>query len=121
MSKSNLVAQLPVALRGHALLTHPRFNKGSAFTHGERQAFGLVALLPSRVNTLDEQCQRALLQLQSNETDIMKNSFMQSLKDQNWVLFWAMLERHLRDLIPIVYTPTEVRAHVISWQRVNSL
>ncbi|KAJ4470847.1 hypothetical protein J3R30DRAFT_3300141 [Lentinula aciculospora] len=102
--------QFRVALRGEAILTHPRFNKGTAFTTAERQAFGLTGKLPYRINSLDEQCQRAYDQLQSQTTDIGKNSFLQSMKDQNWVLFYSLLTRHLRELIPIIYTPTEAEA-----------
>ncbi|KAF8832854.1 hypothetical protein HHX47_DHR1001898 [Lentinula edodes] len=100
-----------VALRGEALLAHPRFNKGTAFTASERKAFGLTGKLPYRINSLDEQCQRAYDQLQSQTTDIGKNSFLQSMKDQNWVLFYSLLTRHLRELIPIIYTPTEGWPH----------
>ncbi|KAJ3739705.1 hypothetical protein DFH05DRAFT_1584788 [Lentinula detonsa] len=99
-----------VALRGEAILTQPRFNKGTAFTAAERKAFGLTGKLPYRINSLDEQCQRAYDQLQSQTTDIGKNSFLQSMKDQNWVLFYSLLTRHLRELIPIIYTPTEADA-----------
>jgi malate dehydrogenase (oxaloacetate-decarboxylating) len=49
-------------------------------------------------------------QLQSRETPIRKNSFLQSLKEQNWVLYYSFLQRHLRELIPIIYTPTEADA-----------
>ncbi|KAJ3782721.1 hypothetical protein GGU10DRAFT_407275 [Lentinula aff. detonsa] len=101
---------LRVALRGEAILTQPRFNKGTAFTAAERKAFGLTGKLPYRINSLDEQCQRAYDQLQSQTTDIGKNSFLQSMKDQNWVLFYSLLTRHLRELIPIIYTPTEADA-----------
>lgn len=98
-----------VALRGNALLTSPRFNKGTAFTAAERAAFGLTGHLPHKVNTLDQQCERAWQQLQSRDTPIMKNNFLQSLKGQNWVLYYTLISRHLRELIPIIYTPTEVR------------
>ncbi|KAJ3993652.1 hypothetical protein F5050DRAFT_1844747, partial [Lentinula boryana] len=101
---------LRVALRGEAILTQPRFNKGTAFTAAERKAFGLTGKLPYRINSLDEQCRRAYDQLQSQTTDIGKNSFLQSMKDQNWVLFYSLLTRHLRELIPIIYTPTEADA-----------
>jgi malate dehydrogenase (oxaloacetate-decarboxylating) len=98
-----------IALRGQSLLTSPRFNKGTAFTGSEREAFGLEGRLPYRINTLDEQCARAWEQVQARTTDIAKNVFMQSLKEQNWVLYYALLSRHLRELVPIIYTPTEVR------------
>lgn len=101
--------QIRVALRGEAILNHPRFNKGTAFTRAERTAFGLTGKLPYRVNSLDEQCQRAYDQLRAQDTDIGKNSFLQSMKEQNWVLYYTLLTRHLRELVPIIYTPTEVR------------
>ena len=98
-----------VALRGEAVLTSPRWNKGTAFTIAERKAFGLTGRLPYRVNTLDEQCDRAYDQLESCDEPLRKNTFLQSLKDQNWVLYYSLLSRHLTELIPIIYTPTEVR------------
>jgi len=100
---------LQVALRGEALLSSPRLNKGTAFSLQERREFGLNGRLPFKVATLDEQCQRAYDQLNSQESPLQKNSFLQSLKDQNRVLYFALLGRHLRELIPIIYTPTEVR------------
>ncbi|KAI8980562.1 hypothetical protein BD414DRAFT_523694 [Trametes punicea] len=98
---------LRVALRGDSILTHPRFNKGTAFTHSERKAFGLTGRLPYRVNSLEEQCQRAYDQLSTRTEPIRKNTFMQSLKDQNWVLYYGLLSRHIKELIPIIYTPTQ--------------
>ena len=99
---------LRVALRGDSILTHPRFNKGTGFTSSERRAFGLAGRLPHRINTLEEQCQRAYDQLCVRHQPIRKNTFLQSLKDQNWILYYALLSRHLKELIPIIYTPTQV-------------
>ena len=31
------------------------------------------------------------------------------MKDQNWVLYYGLLSRHIKELVPIVYTPTAVR------------
>jgi malate dehydrogenase (oxaloacetate-decarboxylating) len=103
-----------IALRGDAILATPRWNKGTAFTMNERMQFGLVGRLPYQVNTLDQQCQRAYDQLSSRETPLRKNSFLQSLKEQNSVLFYQLLHRHLKELMPIVYTPTEARVVVTS-------
>ncbi|KAH8117926.1 hypothetical protein DFH11DRAFT_1571478 [Phellopilus nigrolimitatus] len=95
-------------IRGDALLEAPRWNKGTAFTAAERAAFGLTGRLPYAVNTLDEQCARAYDQLRAQDNDLQKNAFLQSLKEQNFVLYYGLLERHLRELMPIIYTPTEV-------------
>ena len=50
---------LPCALRGRALLGDSFYNKGAAFSHAERDAFGLHGLLPRAVHALDEQVVRA--------------------------------------------------------------
>lgn len=52
--------------------------------------------------------QRATAQLYAQDSDLQKNAFLQSLKEQNLVLYFAMLESRLRELMPIIYTPTEV-------------
>ncbi|AQZ12410.1 MAE1 (YKL029C) [Zygosaccharomyces parabailii] len=89
------------------LLNSPLFNKGSAFTQEERAAFNLDALLPPQVNTLDEQVERAYKQLCYLKTPLAKNDFMTSMRVQNKVLFFALVSRHIRELVPIIYTPTE--------------
>ncbi|KIM34390.1 hypothetical protein M408DRAFT_60185 [Serendipita vermifera MAFF 305830] len=99
-----------VSLKGRALLNDPQWNKGSAFIEEERKAFGLVGILPYKVNTLDEQIERAYQQLKQRDTAIRQNSFLESLKAQNWVLYYALLQRYLKELMPIVYTPTEAEA-----------
>ncbi|CCL98054.1 uncharacterized protein FIBRA_00048 [Fibroporia radiculosa] len=101
---------LRVALHGDTILTHPRFNKGTAFPAHERKAFGLTGRLPFRVNTLEEQCRRAYDQLSTRDTPLRKNTFLQSLKDQNWTLYYGLISRHLKELIPIIYTPTQADA-----------
>ncbi|KIP03624.1 hypothetical protein PHLGIDRAFT_26030 [Phlebiopsis gigantea 11061_1 CR5-6] len=101
---------LRLAVRGSALLTNPRLNKGTAFTTDERRAFGLTGRLPHKINSIDEQCQRAWDQLETCGDDLAKNTFLQSLRDQNWVLYYALITKHLKELIPIIYTPTEAEA-----------
>ena len=49
---------LRTKLFGFTLLNHPRFNKGTAFTEEERDAFDLHGLLPPHVGTLEEQIAR---------------------------------------------------------------
>lgn len=103
-----LTSKLKVALRGDALLNSGRFNKGTGFPVKERDAFGLSGRLPYRQNTLDHQVERAYEQLQTRAEPIRKNTFLQSLKDQNWTLYFALIQRHLKELVPIIYTPTQV-------------
>ncbi|GMM28906.1 malate dehydrogenase (oxaloacetate-decarboxylating) [Martiniozyma asiatica (nom. inval.)] len=94
-------------LAGFQMLNSALFNKGSAFTKEEREAFGLVGLLPPVVNTLDEQVDRAYQQLHFLKTPLAKNDFCTSLRLQNKVLYYSLVKKNIRELIPIVYTPTE--------------
>ncbi len=93
-------------LRGRAVLTDPRINKGTAFTADERDELGLVGLLPPRVLTIDQQASRAYRQYLDQPTDLAKNTFLTALHDRNEVLFFRLLGDHLPEMLPIVYTPT---------------
>ncbi len=93
-------------LRGRAVLSDPRINKGTAFTEQERRSLGLVGLLPPRVLTIDEQANRAYRQYLEQPSDLAKNVFLTALHDRNEVLFFQLLGHHLPEMLPIVYTPT---------------
>ncbi|GEQ68228.1 hypothetical protein JCM33374_g1895 [Metschnikowia sp. JCM 33374] len=94
-------------LEGFQLLNSPVFNKGSAFTEEERNAFGLNGLLPSKVNSLDEQIGRAYAQFKYLKTPLAKNDFCTSMRMQNKVLYYELVRRNIREMLPIIYTPTE--------------
>ena len=93
-------------LRGRAVLSEPRINKGTGFTLEEREQLGLVGLLPPRVLTIDEQASRAYRQYLEQPSDLAKNVFLTALRDRNEVLFFRLLGDHLPEMLPIVYTPT---------------
>jgi malate dehydrogenase (oxaloacetate-decarboxylating) len=93
------------SLSGVDLLRNSRLNKGTAFTEVERDAFGLHGLLPPNVSTLDEQCQRRMRVLKSRPTLFGKYSNMRDLQDNCETAFYALIERNIEELLPIVYTP----------------
>lgn len=95
------------ALSGFSLLNSPQFNKGSAFSKEERESFDLTGLLPSQVNSLDEQVERAYRQFSYLKTPLAKNDFCTSMRLQNKVLYYELVRRHIREMLPIIYTPTE--------------
>ncbi|KAA6415822.1 MAG: putative NAD-dependent malic enzyme [Lasallia pustulata] len=95
------------ALTGTALLRSPYLNKGSAFPPNERKDFKLQALLPPNVQTLEEQVRRAYQQYSSRQDDLAKNTFMTSMKEQNEVLYYRLIQDHLKEMFSIIYTPTE--------------
>ena len=50
--------RVTVSCRGPQLLSHPMYNKSTAFTREERAAFGLDGLLPDVVSTMEMQAAR---------------------------------------------------------------
>ncbi|MFH0727977.1 MAG: NAD-dependent malic enzyme [Pseudomonadota bacterium] len=100
----------PVALSGHDLMNDPILNKGTAFTHEERDAFHLTGLIPPAVKTFEEQLMRLYRGYQDISTDIQKYIFLRSLQDRNETLFYALLQNHIEEMMPIIYTPTVGKA-----------
>ncbi|KAK3077039.1 hypothetical protein LTS18_011368 [Coniosporium uncinatum] len=98
------------AVTGHELLRTPYLNKGSAFPKDERKEFGLYGLLPQRIQSLHQQAERAYAQYGSAPSAIAKNDFMTSMKEQNEVLYYKLIQDHLKEMFPIIYTPTEGEA-----------
>jgi malate dehydrogenase (oxaloacetate-decarboxylating) len=97
---------MQVSIKGAALLRLPATNKGTAFTLQERIDLGIDGLLPPFVANLDQQIDRLYLNFQKQPDDISKYQFLISTLDRSEVLFYALLERHLQEMVPIVYTPT---------------
>ena len=91
---------------GYVLLNDPLLNKGTAFTDQERDLFDLHGLLPPMVATLDEQVARRLQAFRQLPDDYERYVFLRGLQETNEVLFYALLVRHLEEMLPIVYTPT---------------
>src|SRR5262250_139504 len=95
-----------VSLTGYDLLNSPRLNKGTAFSEHERDIFYLHGLLPPHVGTLDEQIDRRMRALASQQTPFNKYSFLRDLQDANETLFYALIVRNVEQMLPLVYTPT---------------
>ena len=91
---------------GPILLEFPLLNKGSAFTEEERNNFNLHGLLPEAVETIEEQADRAYRQFQNFKTDIDKHIYLRNIQDTNETLFYRLLDSHLSEMMPVIYTPT---------------
>uniref|UniRef100_A0A183FD02 Malic domain-containing protein n=1 Tax=Heligmosomoides polygyrus TaxID=6339 RepID=A0A183FD02_HELPZ len=68
--------------KGYDLLKNPRLNKGMAFSLYERHYLGIHGLLPPAYIQLDE------------------------LQDRTEKLYYRVLCDNVKELMPIVYTPT---------------
>jgi malate dehydrogenase (oxaloacetate-decarboxylating) len=68
----------------------------------EREALGLIGLLPPVISTLKAQVACAYAQYQRLPDALGKNIYLTALHDRNEVLFFRLLSEHLREMIPIV-------------------
>lgn len=99
-------AVIETSLTGQFLLDNPLLNKGSAFPPDERQEFGLLGLLPPHASTVEEQLARTYENYRRKETDLERYVFLTALQDRNETLFYRLLQEHITEMMPIIYTPT---------------
>ena len=103
---SNKSSHLYIPHAGPALLETPLLNKGSAFSAQEREAFNLTGLLPPRYETIEEQVERAYMQYSSFTAPINKHIYLRAIQDNNETLFFRLIQEHIDEMMPIIYTPT---------------
>lgn len=96
---------LYVPFTGKLLLESPLLNKGSSFTKQERNDFNLNGLLPSAIENIDEQAERAYQQYIEAESDNARHIYLRNIQDTNETLFYYLLKKHLSEMLPIIYTP----------------
>jgi malate dehydrogenase (oxaloacetate-decarboxylating)(NADP+) len=92
--------------RGIDLLCDPSLNKSTAFTEVEKQALGIVGLVPDATETEDVQLSRVMMQLGHKGSDLDKYIYLTSLLDHNEVLFYRTVMSDPARFLPIVYDPT---------------
>jgi len=92
--------------RGLALLRDPQLNKSTAFTEAEREALGLLGLLPAGIDSDETQLQRVHLQLAKKPNDLEKYIYLSQLQDTDETLFYRVLMSDPAQFLPLVYTPT---------------
>jgi malate dehydrogenase (oxaloacetate-decarboxylating)(NADP+) len=88
------------------LLRDPRWNKGTAFTRDEREAYGILGLLPDIVSTPEGQTQRIEAHIDSLPTPLDKYVYLADLQERNLTIYYRILIGDPVKYMPIVYTPT---------------
>ncbi|GGQ96707.1 NAD-dependent malic enzyme [Deinococcus ruber] len=97
---------LEVNVTGFSLLHIPLLNKSTGFSPEERKLLGLQGLVPPHQSSLEEQKERTYRRYLMQSSNLDKHVYLRSLQDRNEVLFYAILEDHLEEMLPILYTPT---------------
>ncbi|GBL03764.1 NAD-dependent malic enzyme [Glaciecola sp. KUL10] len=106
MSDTGQEKCLYIPYAGPSLLETPLLNKGSAFSEKERKNFNLLGLLPPRYETIEEQVSRAYKQYKSFNDPINKHIYLRAIQDNNETLFYRLVQAHIEEMMPIIYTPT---------------
>ncbi len=91
---------------GVDVLHDPSLNKSTAFTEAERQALGLVGLVPDKTETEDLQLSRVMQQLGHKTTDLDRYIYLVNLLDHDETLFYRTIMSDPARFLPIVYDPT---------------
>jgi malate dehydrogenase (oxaloacetate-decarboxylating)(NADP+) len=104
--KGPAVANSVEGKRGISILHDPVLNKATAYTEAERQALGLVGLVPDVTESADLQLRRVLQQLADKPTDLERYIYLISLLDNDETLFYRTLMSDPARFLPIVYDPT---------------
>src|SRR6202789_2291680 len=93
---------MTVAKRGIDLLHDPLLNKSTAFSESEKEALGLVGLVPDVTESEDLQLQRVMLQLAQKPTDLERYIYLVNLLDHNETLFYRTVMSDPARFLPIV-------------------
>jgi malate dehydrogenase (oxaloacetate-decarboxylating)(NADP+) len=91
---------------GMELLQNSSLNKSTGFTEAEKQALGLVGLVPDVTETEDRQLDRVMLQLGHKSTDLDRYIYLVNLLDHDETLFYRTIMSDPARFLPIVYDPT---------------
>lgn len=105
-----------VSKRGRDLINNPFLNKGMAFSERERRDFGLEGLLPPAVRTVEQQAHVAYQNIGrtgASDPDLLYSA-LRHLKNRNETLFFKVVSDHLKEFLPIIYTP-EVGVACQTW------
>ena len=95
-----------LGLKGVDFLRNRFTNKGTAFSSEEREALGVRGLLPPQVETLSDQMDRYYSQFNLLDSPINRYQLLRGILDSNVTLYYALLNRYLKETLPIIYTPT---------------
>jgi malate dehydrogenase (oxaloacetate-decarboxylating)(NADP+) len=96
--------------RGIDLLHDPVLNKATAYSEAERQALGLVGLVPDVTESEELQLRRVLQQLGHKTTDLERYIYLVNLLDNDETLFYRTVMSDPARFLPIVYDPTIAEA-----------
>jgi len=95
-----------VDIHGYALITNPILNKGRSFSTEEKESLKLRGLVPTGTLTLDKEVDKSYHLLKQKVDNLDRHIYLRTLQDCNETLFYALLNRYIEEMLPLIYTPT---------------
>lgn len=91
---------------GYDLINNPMYNKSTGFTDTERSELKIHGLIPNNYFTLDQRRAKIYNVFTSKPSDIEKHIFIRGVQDRNEIMFYSLINEHIEEILPIIYTPT---------------
>ena len=91
---------------GYDLINNPLLNKGRSFSHEERVNFKLRGIVPPSNFPLEEIVDKNFQVILDKSSDLERHIYLRGLQDRNETLFYALLNKYIEKIMPLVYTPT---------------
>lgn len=92
--------------KGYDVLGDPALNKSTGFSKEERETLYLRGLLPTAVCSMEVQTNRVLENVRRKAFEIEGYNFLMALLERNERLFYRTLIENIKELMPLIYTPT---------------
>lgn len=78
----------------------------TSYATSVRQHNRTYGLVPPTVESFDIQLERCLAQLARKDSNIERYLYLSGLRNTNVHLFYRLLVQHIKDVAPLIYTPT---------------
>ena len=101
---------LEVHKKGFELIHDPLLNKGSSFSKDEIDALQLRGIVPPHQSTLEETVEKIYGVLNQKPDNLEKHIYLRALQDRNETLFYALIKKYTKEIMPLVYTPVVGKA-----------
>jgi len=77
-----------------------------SLTHEERQRLNICGLLPPAYRTMTEQLHAVATNFAAQTTDLHRYMYLRELRNRHERLYFQFVTDHVKEVMPIVYTPT---------------
>eukprot|EP00178_Gracilaria_changii_P016866 TRINITY_DN48324_c0_g1_i1.p1 TRINITY_DN48324_c0_g1~~TRINITY_DN48324_c0_g1_i1.p1 ORF type:complete len:548 (-),score=100.97 TRINITY_DN48324_c0_g1_i1:948-2591(-) len=91
----------------HPVLSNAHLNRTRRFSHAQRRTHHLTGLVhPANARTLQHEIHRLVTALQQLPNALSRYQFLMHVLATDEQLFFAAVQNNVRNMLPIIYTPT---------------